>query len=387
MLALSLLVTAFIAWLNSSRQILVIYSFTDMDEESIGNLHFFISEAIRGDQRAEYVIVVNGRVDGLPKLPKNSRYIQTSEGCFSDWASYGLGLRQSSLDRYRTFVFVSSTARGPFMPPYAKHAGVHWTDPFVDRLTADVKLVGATISCKGSITDEVFGKGRSRRNPNVEGYALATDREGLKVLLADREVFQCHQNSWEASYYGELGASTVILAQGYNLDCFVTKYQGSPEAPMDWRDKSKWDCNGRASIHEEFMLDGVTLDPLEVMWVKFTRNALVKGVSSAVKAEKYTRWLGEARDRGWGNKRRNISSNEFEDQAYKFRIPRILEAKARGPSCFDFEFYSNHEKNQDLREGNDLSEEDLWHHFVHHGQFEARGYRFICPYEDSDALR
>jgi hypothetical protein len=381
------LVTWFSGW-GGRRSTLVIYSFTDTDEESMSNLEFFISEAVRDDRRASYVISVNGRVDGLPILPRNSRYVLNPMGdvCLSDWAAYGHGLRESKVDRYRSFIFISSSARGPFLPSYAYHSRAHWTDPFLNRLRGDVKLVGPTISCEGSFTDETVGKGRWRGNPYVGGHALATDQEGLKVLLSDGEVFKCHRNKWEASYYGDVGASTAILASGFNLDSFVTKYQGSLEAPMDWRDKSRWECNGRQSIHGEFMLDGVTVDPLEVEFVKFSRNALIKGISSAVKAEKYTRWMKETRDRRRGIKT-NISSNEYQDQSHKFKLPKVLEAKARGSACFDFQFYAEHEKNQDLRDADTgkarLSDSELWNHFVHHGQFEARAYRFNCPYDDS----
>ena len=63
------------------RRILVVYSFTDNGQmESFENLRFFISEAIEGDQRAEYVIVISGvSADSMPSLPSHARYIQWQE--------------------------------------------------------------------------------------------------------------------------------------------------------------------------------------------------------------------------------------------------------------------------------------------------------------------
>ena len=39
---------------------------------------------------------------------------------------------------------------------------------------------------------------------------------------------------------------------------------------MDWRDQANWDCNARFSVQGENFYDGITLDPLEVMFVKVT---------------------------------------------------------------------------------------------------------------------
>ena len=60
---------------------------------------------------------------------------------------------------------------------------VHWTEPFVRRLRGDVKLVGPTISCEGSpLNGDVRGKWR--RNPHVQSYAIATDRvSGVGKLI------------------------------------------------------------------------------------------------------------------------------------------------------------------------------------------------------------
>lgn len=63
-----------------------------------------------------------------------------------------------------------------------------------------------------------------------------------QVLLRDRFVFRCHSSRWHTIYHSELGSSASILAAGYNLDCFMTRYQG-----VNWRDRRNWGCNGRAS--------------------------------------------------------------------------------------------------------------------------------------------
>jgi hypothetical protein len=52
---------------------------------------------------------------------------------------------------------------------------LHWTEPFLSRLSATTKLVGSTISCEGSPLGGDMN-GTWRRNPHVQSYAVATDR-------------------------------------------------------------------------------------------------------------------------------------------------------------------------------------------------------------------
>jgi len=62
----------------------------------------------------------------------------------------GWVLRTQGIDvaKYKYFIFMNSSARGPFLPSYWPNT-MHWTQPFVSRLRGLVKLVGPTISCEG----------------------------------------------------------------------------------------------------------------------------------------------------------------------------------------------------------------------------------------------
>ena len=65
-----------------------------------------------------------------------------------------------------------------------------------------------------------------------------------------------------------------------------------------------------------------------------------------------------------------------------------MDLKARGPGCFDDEFYNS--ENVDLNDqrvkGNGFTAAQSWEHFVHTGRSEGRHYRFkpICG-EDLDS--
>lgn len=68
-----------------------------------------------------------------------------------------------------------------------------------------------------------------------------------------------------------------------------------------------------------------------------------------------------------------LSRNEAVTDRAKFRVPRVLEMRARGARCFDFDFYT--ENNPDLAVLG-TGKEDIWRHFVYNGQFEARRHRW-----------
>lgn len=48
---------------------------------------------------------------------------------------------------------------------------------------------------------------------------------GLKVLVADGKVFECHDALDEAMYYSDVGSSLAILDAGYTLHSFMVRIQ------------------------------------------------------------------------------------------------------------------------------------------------------------------
>lgn len=351
------------------KQVLVMYIFAATDPEFLNNLRLFIHEAVVEDSRCEYVIVVQ-QTKGLekiklPSLPRNARYVYHNNECY-DWGTFGWLLQSGHVDirKYKFFFFMNCSVRGPFLPAYVKSL-IHWTEPFTRRLSDTVKFVGPTISCEGSPLNGDM-RGKWRRNPHVQSYVVATDMVGLQVLIDDGKVFQCHNDRWNTIYHSELGSSAAILKAGYNLDCFMTRYQG-----VNWRDRRNWDCNQRYSCQGERFYDGITLDPLEVMFVKVKSFTLSQEVPSSRTAIKYEQWRKQLAISNLSF----LSTNEYITQEAKFKTPRILEARARGNMCFDFDFYTKHNPELQVL----TTHEALWKHYVYYGQFEERPHRFTCP--------
>ncbi|NBU65381.1 MAG: hypothetical protein EBS29_12915 [Chloroflexia bacterium] len=133
----------------------------------------------------------------LPEAPPNVRFEFHPNGCY-DWGTIGwlLQNRPVNLWKYKYFIFLNSSVRGPYIPAYAKvhtlGAGestwalqcnqtqnkLRWQQLLVGKLNDKVKLVGATISCEGS-PFEGNVEGEWRTNPHVQSYVLATDQVGL----------------------------------------------------------------------------------------------------------------------------------------------------------------------------------------------------------------
>jgi hypothetical protein len=55
----------------------------------------------------------------LPELPSNARYARHKNECF-DWGTFGWALNTQNINihHYKYFIFLNSSVRGPFLPPY-----------------------------------------------------------------------------------------------------------------------------------------------------------------------------------------------------------------------------------------------------------------------------
>lgn len=77
--------------LHLADNALVVYSFFDGDEVSLGNLLYFLEQGISPNDGAQYVIVLNGMTSiddhRLPQLPSNAQYVLHKNECY-DWGTY-----------------------------------------------------------------------------------------------------------------------------------------------------------------------------------------------------------------------------------------------------------------------------------------------------------
>lgn len=265
--------------------------------------------------------------------------------------------------KYKYFILINSSVRGPFLTAYAKDA-LHWTRPFTDKLTPSVKLVGSTINCGGSHEHPP--------EPHVQSYVVATDAVGLQVLLDTGKVFKCYDKMKDVVYHGEMGSSRAILDAGYNIDSLMLRYQG-----VDWREHrrhvAEFPCNGGLNPLQPQLYDGVDIDPLEVMFVKVKEGLLGASWGSAMRAARMDAWK-KLPQHPESKLVVRLSQNYWLDEKADQDISK---AEHLSHKCFDWEFYlgANAQDLGHLREEDNPALE-AWIQFMEMGIFEGRPHRW-----------
>ncbi|KAK9817964.1 hypothetical protein WJX72_005006 [[Myrmecia] bisecta] len=346
------------------------YVFSGTDPEYHDNLRYFIREGMQEDDGCDYYIVLQRgegliEIGELPLLPTNAQTINHPNECF-DLGTVGWLLDDQIVDvsKYKFFIWLNSSVRGPFLPAYMKGV-MHWTQAFTNKLTDVVKLVGATINCGGAY--------EMPATPHVQTYVVATDRTGLMVLRNKRTVLNCWSNIGETVMHSELGASKAIIEAGYNLDCLMLRYQG-----LDWRDSRASACNANFNPVQQSFYDGINVDPLEVLFIKVKDSMKAAGWGHVAQAVKYDEWEQQQRQNPPPSaeaRYAEVATNEWTQLAPR----RIAEANRHGSACFDHEFYVSANR-FDL--GWIMMQPDppnvAWGHFINSGILEGRPHRFTC---------
>ncbi len=301
--------------------VLLIYVYANIHKYAYGNLKYFIDNAVREKDGVDYIFILQ-QVDQkeineseMPLLPKsNAFYIQHENRCFdlgtigwffakytigNPWATQTLITNSTNtnherifnLTQYKYFIFMNSSVRGPFFPPYFSKFLLdyekdfkkvfYWYYIFTKRINDKVKLVGCTISCSIPI--------------HVQSYFLTTDFTGLSVLLKSGGkdgsecpgVFGCYGSQQETIQLGEMAVSVRILNDNYLIDSLLTKFQF-----IDFSPKLNHKCPIYGSPFMDKNLDGTSLDPYESVFVKFTGRVPTRDTYE--RAKLYQRWMEEA---------------------------------------------------------------------------------------------
>ncbi|CAF1408254.1 unnamed protein product [Adineta ricciae] len=131
---------------NDSKpsEILLIYVYANTHSYAFGNLKYFIEEAVRENDGIDYYFILQQiekkpiNESTMPPIPKsNAFYLQHENKCFDygtigwffDTYTIGHPWKQTSpaianpvnLRKYKYFIFMNSSIRGPFFPPYFIH--------------------------------------------------------------------------------------------------------------------------------------------------------------------------------------------------------------------------------------------------------------------------
>ncbi|CAF5011566.1 unnamed protein product, partial [Rotaria sp. Silwood1] len=109
---------------------------------------------------------------------------------------------------------------------------------------------------------------------------------GLSLLQKPshgNDIFGCYQTLWEVTMNSEIALSTRMLENGFGIDSLQTKYQG-----IDFSRPENQNCNEGKNPYYDRTVDGLTLDPYEVVFVKFNYKEYRE---AADRATVYQNWV------------------------------------------------------------------------------------------------
>ena len=303
----------------STAHVLLIYVYAQTHDHAYGNLKYFIDTAVREDDGVDYIFILqrvhNKEINesAMPLLPQgNAVYFQHENRCFDfgtiGWfiEKYTIGNpwkksspssddthhRKFNLTQYKHFIFMNSSIRGPFFPPYFLqflnnkkkefNEVFYWYYIFTKRISERVKLVGCTLTCTVPL--------------HVQSYFLTTDFTGLSILLESGGidgapglgVFKCYESKDHTIMFSELGSSARILNAGYTVTSLLTIYD-----TLYFSKNHTYHCPIYGSPYKDKNLDGVSAEPYEVVFVKFNDREATGDAQS--RAKLYQRWMEQAK--------------------------------------------------------------------------------------------
>lgn len=246
---------------TTQNDIMCIYVAYEKNDEYIKNIKFFLNHGILPS--VDYIFVLNGNSTiKYPTAPNITIMHRENKGY--DFGAWGDALR-STRRQYRHYIFVNTSIRGP----YNERVGSDWTKPFIDLIQGDVKLVGLTINI---LTRAFGGLSPSKVHPHVQSMVFVTDRNG-KDLLVDRGIFDPvpeHYTFTDLIVNREVGMSTAILQNGWNISCLAKKYQD-----QDYRTIQNNINNSSESYGGDPFFPGAyfgeTLDKYDILFYKTER--------------------------------------------------------------------------------------------------------------------
>lgn len=274
-------------WESAKVPVAIFYVFCPTSDLYIKNFIYFYNEGILKDQNHprfsfDYFLISNNlegkQSESISSLlkhcsrpPENVRIFEKENSCF-DLGSIGWLLEKDRtiLTKYRYYIWINASVRGPFIAPYA---GVHWTDPFLMKLNDTVKLVGPTINCgvPGSF------KYLKEPHPHVQSFVSATDQDGMNILY-ERGIFRCHESKEQAIENGEIMASKAIMEMNFTIASLMASqdiyWSSNVNTPA---------CN---SLNDPMQtlpdMEGIPLDVYEVIFVKVKPDLHVPFMERAV---------------------------------------------------------------------------------------------------------
>ena len=318
---------------ESPDSVLVSYSYFEKDEIQEANFRFFLAVGLGIDsiyqtpEHTKFVVVQNGpqctpcsvfdekleynqdATDALAPHAKavflghpNPALLLRKENVGMDIAAHNITImhlqQQGIMTRYKYFVFLNSSVKGPFFPSWLP-SNWRWTNGFTDRLTSSVKAVSSSLTCLPAL--DLGGPG-----PRLESWAFAVDNIAMDVLIENGlfEIRSCKVCPDGIVVQGEYALSRILLDHDFNIATLLSMYPRD----LDWRSKEHWNCNNNVHPSRYGTYNHIIMHPFETMFVKTSWQVGEPFTSH------YTSWFME-HSRGASN-----TQGLFDEQMYYYAI-------------------------------------------------------------------
>ena len=264
---------------------LVIYSYYQKNDEYVKNFEFFLKFGIYPD--IDYIFCINGRECSItiPNLP-NIKIIERDNIGF-DFGSYYDAIKTIDINAYKYFFFINTSVRGPFLPDNIR-SNIKWTQPFIELLKGDVKLVGTSINIfnikngntqdylNNQITKPLIDLGYQPPFPHVQSQMFLLNNESLNYLLSENFFNISTDNNFDKTIaLREVLMSLLILKKGWNINCILDKYKN-----LDYR-TIKEDINHTSVGGDSYYTGayfGNSIKPYDVIFIKTNRGVSTKEI-------------------------------------------------------------------------------------------------------------
>lgn len=262
----------------------------------VHNFRYFLKVAMASNtpgaedihNRVDYNIVVSGSKctpceDTLPGILRKSHRndwvrVLYKDNYGMDFGGYNVSIgwvqKHFRLDKYKYYVFINSSLRGPFMPKWTPRH-FHYTEALTSffKENADVKLAGSYITCLPELEPQP--------GPILESLFFAVDTHSLQWLISDG-VFHLRAEKTDAILSGEYVMLKSITSRGGFVEGLSMRYAKG----IDWRDSKHHHCNdNRHSSRRGSLSAGVSPNPLEHIFLK--TSWCVRASETSV----YSNWL------------------------------------------------------------------------------------------------
>lgn len=136
---------------------LILYAFFET-EIALINLKFYIAHGLH--DAADFLFIFNGDTDAQKFLPEadNIKYLHRANDCYDLGAFAEVLLKDDLYKRYKRFITMNASIRGPFLPVWA--TGGCWSDMYLNMVTDEVKVCCGPFHLSGFLTCIILCIGR-----------------------------------------------------------------------------------------------------------------------------------------------------------------------------------------------------------------------------------